>query len=235
MELYNIDHHKSSPYRPQTNGAVEATNKNIKNILAQMVVTYKDWAKKHPFSLWGYRTSMRASTGATTYSLVYGCETVLPIEVEIQSLRVLVGTEVLEEDWMRGRYEQLALIGKKKKKAQYHAQGYQKRIARAFNKKVKPINLKEGNLILKVLRGETFDLRVKMKPRCVSFVIKKIMLGSATRIIDLDGEQMLHPINMDKLRNYNIWKKKKNACWVENLKGRPRQKLRQRDPARLKT
>jgi len=34
MELYNIKHHKSSPYRPQTNGAIEAANKNIKNILS---------------------------------------------------------------------------------------------------------------------------------------------------------------------------------------------------------
>ena len=51
MELYNIEHHKSSPYRPQTNGAIEASNKNIKNILAKMVVTYEDWAKKLPFDL----------------------------------------------------------------------------------------------------------------------------------------------------------------------------------------
>ena len=51
MELYNIGHHKSSPYRPQTNEAVEVANKNIKNILANMVVTCKDWAKKLPFTL----------------------------------------------------------------------------------------------------------------------------------------------------------------------------------------
>ena len=51
MELYNIEHHKSSPYRWQTNGAVEAANKNIKNILAKMVVTYKDGAEKLPFAL----------------------------------------------------------------------------------------------------------------------------------------------------------------------------------------
>ena len=46
MELYDIEHHKSSPYRPQTNGAVEAANKNIKNILTKMVVTYNNWAEK---------------------------------------------------------------------------------------------------------------------------------------------------------------------------------------------
>ena len=63
-----------------------------------MVVTYKDWAKKLPFALWGNKISIRASTRETPYSLVNGSEVVLPIEVEIQSLRVLVETKVLEED-----------------------------------------------------------------------------------------------------------------------------------------
>ena len=51
------------------------------------------------------------------------------------------------------------MINEKKARAQYHVQGYQKRIARAFNKKVRPRNLKEGALIPKVLRYETFDPR----------------------------------------------------------------------------
>ena len=99
--------------------------------------------------------------------MVYGSEAVLPIEVEIQSLRVLVETKVLEEDWAKARYEQLDLIDERRAKAQYHAQGYQKRIARAFKKKkkVKPRNLNEGDMVLKVLKDETFDPRGKMKPR----------------------------------------------------------------------
>ena len=100
----------------------------------------------------------------------------LPVKVVIQSLRVLMETQVLEEEWMRERYEQLALIDEKKGKAQYHAQGYQKRIAREFYKNVKPKNLKEGDLVLKVLRDETFDPRGKMKPKWYEpFIIKKIV------------------------------------------------------------
>ena len=183
MELYKIKHYKSSPYWTQTNRAVEVASKNIKNILAKMILTYKDWAEKLPFALWGYRTSIHTSTGATPYSLVYKSAVVLPIEIEIQCLRVLVETKVWEEDWIRERYEQLALIDEKRMKAQYHALGYQKRVARAFNKRVKPKNLKEWDLILKVLRDETFDPRGKMKPRWSwSFVIKKNMLGGVTRI-----------------------------------------------------
>ena len=33
LQRYGIEHHKSSPYRPQANGAVEVANKNVKRIL----------------------------------------------------------------------------------------------------------------------------------------------------------------------------------------------------------
>ena len=70
---------------------------------------------------------------------------------------------------------------------------------------MKSRDLKEGDLALKVLRDETFDPRGKMKPRWSRpFIIKKIMSGGATRIIDLDGEEMLRAINMDRLRKYII-------------------------------
>ena len=87
--------------------------------------------------------------GTTPYSLVYEMEAVLPIEVEILSLRILVECEVSEFDWLRERYEELALMDEKKLSALNHVRGYQRRIARAFNKKVHPRKLAEGDLILK--------------------------------------------------------------------------------------
>ena len=70
---------------------------------------------------------------------------------------------------------------------------------------MKSRNLKEWDLVLKVLRDETFDPKGKMKPRWFGpFIIKKVMFGGATRITDLDGEEMLRPIYMDSLRKYNI-------------------------------
>ena len=84
------------------------------------------------------------------------------------------------------------MIDERRVIAQYHAQGYQKRIAKAFNKKVKPRNLKEGDLVLKILRDDNFDPRGKMKSRWSGpSIIKKIMSVGATRITNLDGEEML--------------------------------------------
>jgi len=41
------------------------------------------------------------------------------------------------------------LFDERRLKILYHIQGYQHRIARAFNKKVKSRNLKEGDMVLK--------------------------------------------------------------------------------------
>lgn len=62
-------------------GEVEAVKKNIKMILQKIVDNHMQWHEKLSFSLLGYRTTMRTSTGATTYMLVYGTEPVIPAEV----------------------------------------------------------------------------------------------------------------------------------------------------------
>ena len=80
---FKIKHHNSVSYRPKMNGVVEVANKNVKKIIAKATETYKDWHDKLPFALHAYRTRVRTSTGTTPYSLVYGMEAVLPIEMEI--------------------------------------------------------------------------------------------------------------------------------------------------------
>ncbi|XP_040951540.1 uncharacterized protein K02A2.6-like [Gossypium hirsutum] len=130
-----IRHHNSLPYRPKMNGAVKTTNKNIKRIVGKMTETYKDWHEKLPFALFAYRTSVRTSTGATPFSLVYGMEAVLPIEVEIPSLWVLAELKLDEAEWVQSCYDQLNLIEGKRLKAIQHGQMYQRRMMRAYNKK----------------------------------------------------------------------------------------------------
>ena len=135
---FKIAHHNSSPYKPKMNGIVEAANKNIKKIIQKMVVTYKDWHEMLPFALHGYRTSVCTSTGATPFSLVYGMEAVLPVEVEIPSLRVLMEAKLTEVEWCQTRFDQLNLIEEKRLTALCHGQLYQQRMKKAFDKKVKP-------------------------------------------------------------------------------------------------
>ena len=92
---------------------------------------------------------MRIATGQTPFSVVYGSEAVLPIETEIKSLRVVMEAKTPGSEWARKRYDHLMSLDKKRMSALFHTQIYQKRIARAFNKKVKPGKIKAGDMVLK--------------------------------------------------------------------------------------
>ena len=83
-------------------------NKNIKRILRKMVETFRDWSEKLSFALWAYRTSFHTSTRATPYSLVYGMEAVLPVEIEMRSLRVALEQQISKTEWALSHYDQLS-------------------------------------------------------------------------------------------------------------------------------
>ena len=131
------------------NGVVEAANKNIKKIIQKMTVTYKDCHEMLPFSIHGYRTSARASTGETPYSLVYGMEVVLPIEVQIPYLRIMKAAGLNEEYWIQTRLDQLNLIDEKSLIVVCHGQMYQKWMIKAFNKNVRRQVYQVGDLVIK--------------------------------------------------------------------------------------
>ncbi|XP_010244949.1 PREDICTED: uncharacterized protein LOC104588630 [Nelumbo nucifera] len=91
----------STTYYPQGNGQVEATNKTLLRMLSKtMADNQKDWANKLLETLWAYHTSIRKSTQATPYSLVYGQEAVLPVEIRVVSARIAfaMGKKIMPED-----------------------------------------------------------------------------------------------------------------------------------------
>ncbi|RVW51350.1 hypothetical protein CK203_075438 [Vitis vinifera] len=189
------------PHEPQTNGAVEAANKNIKRILRRMVETSRDWSEKLPFALWAYRTSFRTSTGATPYSLVYGMEAMLPVEIEMGSLRVALEQQIPEADWAQARFDQLNLLDERRLRATDHVRAYQRKMARAFKKRVKPRPLHVGDLVLKVIRGLIRDLRGKFKPNWSGpYFIRELTLEGAAWLMDLDGNRFSEPTNVDQLK-----------------------------------
>ena len=205
LQKYAIRHHRSSAYRPQTNGAVEAANKNIKRILRKMVETSRDWSEKLPFALWAYRTSFHTSTGTTPYSLVYGMEVVLSVETEMGSLRVALEQQISETEWAQARFDQLNLLDERRLRAADHVQAYQRKMARAFKKRVKPRPLQKGDLVLRILRGLIGDPRGKFRPSWSGpYVIRELTPEGAAWLTDLDGNQFSEPTNVDQLKKYYV-------------------------------
>jgi len=68
----------------------EATNKTIVNGLKKRLEWVKgNWVEELPNILWAYWTTPRRSTSETPFSITYGTEAVIPIEVSLSSIRVV--------------------------------------------------------------------------------------------------------------------------------------------------
>ena len=130
-------------------------------------------------------------------------EAVLPIELEIPSLRVLMESQIKEVDWINARYTELALLDETRLKASYHHQGYQKRVARAFNKRIRSRGIVVGDLVLKEIREPARDPRGKFAPKWTGpYIVVKILSGGVVHLTDIDGQELHAPVNLDRLKKY---------------------------------
>ncbi|KAA0059889.1 Gypsy retrotransposon integrase-like protein 1 [Cucumis melo var. makuwa] len=134
----------------------------------------------------------------TPFSLVYGMEAVLPFEVEIPLLRVL-----MEAEWIRGHYEQLNFVEEKRLATLSHGQLYQRRLMRAYNKKVHSRSFQEGDLVLKRIFPFQKDHREKWTPNYEGpFVVKKAFSGGALLLTNMDDVESKNIVNSDYVQRY---------------------------------
>jgi len=202
-QQFKITHRNSTPYRPKANGAVEAANKNIKKILRKMVEGSRQWHEKLPFALLGYRTTVRTSVGATPYLLVYGTEAVIPAEVEIPSLRIIAEAKIDDDELVKTRLEQLNLIDEKRLAVVYHGQLYQRRIARAYNKKVRPRKFEVGQHVLKRILPHQVEAKGKFAPNWQGpFIVTRVLSNGALCLTDIEGKCIDMAINSDAVKRY---------------------------------
>ena len=86
---YGIQLIKSTLFYAQANGQTKASNKVLINILEKMLEDNpRDWHIILFETLWAYRTSKRDSIGVSPYSLTYGHDAMLLMEVVVPFLRV---------------------------------------------------------------------------------------------------------------------------------------------------
>ena len=110
-----------------------------------------------------------------------------------------------EREWARKRYDHLISLDEKRMDALFHTQIYQRRIARAFNRKVKLGKIKVGDMVLKQSRAIVFDPRGKFRPNQEgSYLIKTVLPKGAAKISDLEGNEFTEPINLDRVKKYYL-------------------------------
>ncbi|XP_075507526.1 uncharacterized protein LOC142544354 [Primulina tabacum] len=111
----------------------------------------QDWHRLLSETLWAYRTSKRSATGLSPFTLTYGHDAVLPMEVVIASLRVMKQNELEPELYTEAMIMELEDLDELRMQT-YNALMLQKsKVARSYNKRVNKKIFEEGDVVWKVI------------------------------------------------------------------------------------
>ena len=128
----------ASVEHPQTNGQVESANRVMLRGLKRRLEKAKGaLAEEVPRIVWAYHTTPQSSTMQTPFSLVYGSDAMIPVEIHESSPRFqnFVVDESNEE-----RRVNLDL-------ARIKAEAMKRRVERQYSSKVKPRQFQIGDLV----------------------------------------------------------------------------------------
>ncbi|XP_043699889.1 uncharacterized protein LOC122650551 [Telopea speciosissima] len=142
----------SMPYYAQGNCQAEASNKVIKAKLSKVIDdNQRSWAEMLSEVLWAFRTSKRTATGTTPYALTFGHDAILSMEVTVKSLRVARQYEITPGQYKDSIMAKLDDLDKERLLALDRVQAQKVKVAKAYNKMVRPKAFAEANLVLKAM------------------------------------------------------------------------------------
>ncbi|GFZ18422.1 hypothetical protein Acr_27g0001610 [Actinidia rufa] len=151
-----ISHHFSSPSHPQANGQVEITNRTIlRNLKARLEWSKNEWAENLLSILWAYHTTSRIPTGETPYSMVFGTELVVPVEIGMPSFRISNFDKESNEAELRLN---LDLLEEKRENAELRQMAYKCQVANYYNQRVRHRSFLPGDLVLRKVTLPTKEL-----------------------------------------------------------------------------
>ena len=118
------------------------------------------WAEEVPRIVWSYHTTPQTSTMETPFSLVYGSDAMIPVEIHESSPRFqnFVAEESNEE--MRVN---LDLLDEAREEARIKAEAVKRRVERQYNSKVRPRQFQVADLVMR--KAHPYELENKLSPK----------------------------------------------------------------------
>ena len=160
-ERMNINHIKTSPYRPQTNGRAEVFHRFMGSVMAKYLERNGgDWDKTLPGMLMAYRMSTNDTTKFTPFFLMHLRDPILPLDTLLQPKLRYVGDEYVPHALQRlhSVFSQVKIN---------HAAAREKN-KRLYDRKAETLTFEPGDPVFyhdpAIRQGQPDKLQLKWKP-----------------------------------------------------------------------
>ncbi|KAK3028024.1 hypothetical protein RJ639_040023 [Escallonia herrerae] len=128
----SIEQHFTSVAHPQTNGQNEVTNRTLLQGIKKKLDGVRGlWVDELPKILWAYNTTSRTSTGETPFSLLFGTEALIPVEIGLHSLCLTTYDPVQNEEALRAN---LDLLDERREQVAMRLAAYHQRVSKFYDK-----------------------------------------------------------------------------------------------------
>jgi hypothetical protein len=152
----------SCPYYFQVNGQVDSSNKTlIKLIKKKMEENPRRWHEVLSEALWAYRIFRHGDTKVTPFELMYGQEVVLPVEVNLGAYWLAKQNNLDAIVFHNLMMDNIGEVTDKRMRALKEIEKDKARVARPYNKKVRPKSFHVSEFVWKTilpLRTKTSSL-----------------------------------------------------------------------------
>ncbi|XP_016191809.1 uncharacterized protein LOC107632654 [Arachis ipaensis] len=199
----------SIPYYAQANRQVEAANKILISLIKKHIGNKpRTWHQTLSHVLWAYRNSPRGSTGTSPYKLVYGHDAVLPLEINLNTLRISKQNDLPVDDYWNAMFDELNELDSERILALENVVRQKEIIARSYNRRIKEKSFDIGELVLKVI------LPMEKKSKFLGkwshtwegpFQVIGTYSGNAYQIKDIESEKVVNSINGKYLKRFYCW------------------------------
>jgi hypothetical protein len=157
-------------------------------------------AHKVKFSLWA--DSITPKTTTSPYTLVYGAPTVLPIHLQIPTLRLAIAEAEYDFQPLQHRLDTLVELEEVRKDTFQHLQKKQDIVKRSFDKRATMVNYKVGDDVL--LSDKAHEAPSKYRKFDYLWLgpykIYEVLGTNAFRLKTLDGKPLQFPVNGHHLK-----------------------------------
>ncbi|XP_074291936.1 uncharacterized protein LOC141618754 [Silene latifolia] len=148
-------------------------------------------------------TTQKTSTDQTAYSLVYGCEVVIPAEVRVPTSRYSLNNIEANNNLMQ---DNLVITKELRDAPKIRIVSYQQVVARTYNKNVKIRVFREWDLVLrKVFPNKKEKSGGKLAPTWEGpYLINSIVRQGAYKLQTLEGEMIPRSWNVTHLKLFHV-------------------------------
>jgi hypothetical protein len=190
VDSYGIKLLNSSSYYAQANGQAESSNKTlVKPIKKKIEDNPRRWHEVLSEALWAHRISRHG---------VYGQEVVLPVEVNLGAYRLVKQNNLDVESYYALMMDNIDEVTDKHMEALEEIEKDKRRVARAYNKKIKVKSFQVGDLVWKMILpiGSKSNKFGKWSPSWEGlYKVVKVCSGNSYMLETLQGQRLPRALN----------------------------------------